>query len=40
MRKIRPVACNDYNSQTVTYGNWIFCLLVCDFQQRLITLKL
>ena len=33
MRKIRPVACNDYNSQTVSHGNWIFCLLVCDFQQ-------
>ena len=35
MRKIRPVACNDYNSQTVSHGLWNFCLLVSDFQQRI-----
>ena len=35
MRKIRPVACNDHNSQTVSHGDWIFCLLKSDFQQRI-----
>ena len=34
MRKIRPVACNDYNSQTISHGKWIFCLLVSDFQKN------
>ena len=35
MRKLRPVTCNDYNSQTVSRRNWILSSLVSDFQQRI-----
>ena len=38
MRKIRPVACKDYNSQTVSHRNWILCSVACkDYNSQTVS---